>query len=198
MVGCSVLPVTLVDDQLFFLFGKEHSSDSTPGFSDFGGGNEKNESHYETAMREAGEELTGFLGGPNAVKKLIRDSGGYHKLSYHFPDDKNNAYHIHFFHLPYDENLPKYYNANHKYLWERMDNAYLKKTKLFEKGEIAWFSVDDVRRRRKEFRSFYREITDLILENEPLIRKFLSSRKSNKRTTKKNKNTLDEIGMKYN
>ena len=191
MVGCSILPVTLINNQLYFLFGKEHSSDSTPGFSDFGGGNEKGESVYETAMREGGEELTGFLGGPNEVKKMIRDAGGHYKLSYDFPNQKNNAYHIHMFHLPYDENLPKYYNANHKYLWERLDNKYLKSTKLFEKGEIAWFSVDDVRRRRNEFRSFYREVTDMILENEPNIRKFLSSRKSNKRNTRKAKESLD-------
>lgn len=192
MVGCSVLPVTLVNDQLFFLFGKEQNGDSTPGFSDFGGGHEKGESHYESAMREAGEELTGFLGGPNDVKKLIRESGGYYKLSCHFKDS-DNAYHIHFFNLKYDENLPKYYNANHKYLWERMDKTYLRKTKMFEKAEIQWFSVADVRRRRKEFRSFYRKITDAILENEPQIRQFLSSRKTNHRRTRKQRCARVEI-----
>lgn len=186
MVGCSILPVAIVNNQLYFLFGKEHSSDSTPGFSDFGGGNEKNESFFETALREGGEELTGFLGGPNEIKKLIRDAGGYYKLSYHFPDNKN-AYHIHLFNMKYDENLPMYYNANHKYLWDKMDNKYLKKTKLFEKGEISWFSIDDIRNRRNEFRSFYQEITDMILSNERNIRNFLYSKKTKKNNTRKSK-----------
>jgi hypothetical protein len=190
MVGCSVLPVTIINNKLYFLFGKEHSSDTTPGFSDFGGGNEKGETVYQTAMREAGEELSGFLGGPSDVKKLIKTNGGYHKLVYHFPDQKDNSYHIHLFYMNYDENLPKYYNANHKYLWERMDQKYLRSTKIFEKIEIDWFSVDDIRRRRSEFRSFYQNITDMILENEKEIRAFLKDKKKKQNShTRKNRST---------
>lgn len=189
MVGCSILPVTIVNNKLHFLFGKEHSSDTTPGYSDFGGGNEKGESVYETAMREGGEELSGFLGGPSDIKKLIRSSGGYYKLTYNFPDQNGNAYHIHLFHMNYDENLPKYYNANHKYLWERMNNEYLKSTKIFEKCKIDWFSQDDVSNRRSEFRSFYQNITDMILDHEPEIRTFLNKTKKRKQKKHTRKNT---------
>jgi hypothetical protein len=35
---------------------------------------------------------------------------------------------------------------------------------LFEKIQIEWFSVNDLKHRRGEFRGFYREIVDILLE----------------------------------
>jgi hypothetical protein len=62
-MGAGILPATIYNGKLYFLFGKEGKhEDSAPGFSDFGGGTDNNESYMETAVREAGEELTGFLG----------------------------------------------------------------------------------------------------------------------------------------
>ena len=65
-MGAGILPTTIHNNKLFFLFGKENKyEDSAPGFSDFGGGTDNNETYFETAIREAGEELTGFLGNDN-------------------------------------------------------------------------------------------------------------------------------------
>jgi hypothetical protein len=50
--------------------------------------------------------------------------------------------------MTYDENLPKYFNQNHRFLWNRMDKQELEKTKLFEKSEIQWFSVKDMKKHR--------------------------------------------------
>ena len=73
MVAGSILPVALHKNKLHFLFGKENPmEDSEKGYSDFGGGVEKGESLYETAMREGGEELTGFLGDGYVLKKHIK------------------------------------------------------------------------------------------------------------------------------
>ncbi len=69
------------------------------------------------------------------------------------------------FFLKYDENLPKYFNKNHYFLCNNMNQAELHKTKLFEKIEIDWFSKEDIRRRRKDFRPFYKNILDLINRN---------------------------------
>jgi len=71
MTGSSILPVTIKNKKLYFLFGKEHTTDRSPGFSDFGGGVEKGEDIFETAMREGGEELTGFLGDATEIKKKL-------------------------------------------------------------------------------------------------------------------------------
>jgi len=181
MVGSSILPIAFHKNQLFFLFGKENSmEDSAKGFSDFGGGVDKGESIYQTAMREGGEELTGFLGDGKEVKKLIRKNGGFYKINH------NDQYHIHAFAIEYDENLPKYYNNNHRFLWERMNKNVLNDTKLFEKIKIEWFTVEMMKKRRNEFRGFYREIIDRIIDEVSNIKRFVKrKRKTIKRTLKR-------------
>ena len=45
-MGAGILPTTIHDNKLFFLFGKENRfEDSAPGFSDFGGGTDDNETY---------------------------------------------------------------------------------------------------------------------------------------------------------
>jgi len=173
MVAGSILPVTIHNNKLYFLFGKENPmEDSAKGWSDFGGGVENGETPYSTAMREGGEELTGFLGDGKQIKKLIHTNGGIYKI-------QHNTYHIHIFFLEYDENLPKYYNNNHRFLWERMDKTVLSKTKLFEKIEINWFSIEDMKNKRSEFRSFYQEIVDKFIENQENIYHFIENKSKN-------------------
>ena len=57
MVAGSILPVALHKNKLHFLFGKENPmEDSAKGFSDFGGRADGNETPYDAAMREGGED----------------------------------------------------------------------------------------------------------------------------------------------
>jgi 8-oxo-dGTP pyrophosphatase MutT (NUDIX family) len=172
MVAGSILPVTIHNNKLYFLFGKENPmEDSAKGWSDFGGGVENGETPFSTAMREGGEELTGFLGDGKNIKKLIQNNGGVYKIIH-------NQYHVHMFFLEYDENLPKYYNNNHFFLWERMDKNVLSKTKLFEKIEIQWFSLEDMEKKRNEFRNFYQEIVDKFIEEKENIYIFIEKKKN--------------------
>jgi len=167
MVAGSLLPVTIHNGELYFLFGKENPlEDSAKGWSDFGGGVEKGETPYQTALREGGEELTGFLGDGKTLQKHIRKNGGVYKITH-------NTYHLHLFYLEYDENLPKYYNQNHRFLWNRMDVNLLSKTRLFEKIEIGWFSCDDMRKHIKKFRGFYQEIVEKILADKENVHDFV-------------------------
>jgi hypothetical protein len=77
-MGAGILPTTIHNGKLFFLFGKEGKyEDSAPGFSDFGGGTDNSESFLETAIREAGEEFTGFLGNDSDVRNLLKKYGTY-------------------------------------------------------------------------------------------------------------------------
>jgi len=166
MVAGSVLPIAFHKNKLYFLFGKENPmEDSSPGFSDFGGGVEKDETPYKTALRECAEEISGFFGDAKSVEKMIKTGGGFYRFSH-------NDYHIHIVLVDYDENLPKYYNQNHRFLWKRMDKKFLNDSKLFEKIEICWFSVEDMKRRKKEFRGFYQEIINHMLMELPEIMKF--------------------------
>jgi len=178
MVAGSILPVTIHNGKLYFLFGKENPlEDSSKGWSDFGGGCENEESPFETAMREGGEELTGFLGDGQSIKKLLKRQGVYKIV--------HNDYHVHVFFLPYDENLPKYYNQNHEFLWKRMDKQMLSKSKLFEKIQIDWFSEAQLKTKRSQFRGFYREIVDKFVDEIENIRLFIS--KKSARKTRKNR-----------
>jgi hypothetical protein len=181
MVGSSILPACIHKGKLHFLFGKENSLADTPGWSDFGGGVDKGERVYESALREGGEELTGFLGDAKQIGALIKKNGGHmHLLHGH----KDSGYNVHIFCLPYSEDMVNYYNNNHRFLWNKMDKKYLNDTKLFEKIEIKWFSVDEMRKRKSEFRNFYQDVVELLLSEKTNIQRFIQN-PSNK--TRKNK-----------
>lgn len=186
MVGASILPACFYDGKLYFLFGKENALADTPGWSDFGGGVDKGESIFQAALREGGEELTGILGDGKMISTLIKNNGGVYKM-------QKDTYHIHLFHLPYPEykNMPKFYNNTHYFLWNRMDKKMLNETKLFEKIEIQWFTIEDMKKHRDEFRNFYREIVDMIIEKESEVREFLEKKMTkpkHKGTRKKSSN----------
>ena len=181
MVAGAILPVAIHKNKLYFLFGREGPTDDTPGWADFGGGVENGENPYQTAMREGGEELTGFLGEGKDIEKLIKVGGGFYKFVH-------DTYTIHIFLIEYDEQLPVYFNRTRNFLMKRMDNAYLSKTKLFEKAEIGWFTSQDMRKRIKEYRSFYQDIVKELLDEMPQIESFLrKNQKKFSRSVKSNR-----------
>lgn len=171
MVAASILPITIINNKLYFLFGKENPNEkSAPGWSDFGGRIEKGETHYKAALREGAEELSGFLGNELQLKKLIQQNGGTMKISI-------ENYHIYLFYLDYDENLINYFNINHYYMYNFMKKQQKKQEKLpfLDKIEIKWFSIDEMRKRKNDFRNFYREIVDLLIHENKNIIKFIKS-----------------------
>lgn len=172
MVGVSVLPVCIHNGELLFLFGKEVSVENEiQGYSDFGGGREKDESTFDGAIREGCEELTGFYGNEQQLREKIAKAGGTYDVKYDISE--TNKYFVHIFLTEYDKNLPKYFENNHKYLYEKMDNDLLKKTKMFEKIELKWFTVSMMRKQTNTFRVFYRSILKLIFKELPQIKEFL-------------------------
>jgi ADP-ribose pyrophosphatase YjhB (NUDIX family) len=171
MVAASILPVALHKGKLYFLFGKENEmEDSSKGFSDFGGRVENGESIMDTAFREGSEELCGFLGDNISIKYMVK-KGGIYKLIH-------GDYHIHIFLMEYDENLPRYFTNHHRFLWNRMDKNLLNDSKFFEKQEIRWFSISELRTLKSEFRSFYQEIVEHILGNIKKIIAFVNKRRN--------------------
>jgi hypothetical protein len=168
-MGASILPVTIYKGKLYFLFGKERPNDENPGWSDFGGGTDNNESYLQTAIRESGEELTGFLGSEKDIKKLLNRFGTF---DIDFKSDGYGIYRVHIFPMEYDEWLPFYYNNNQRFLQKRLDPKIIADTKIFEKQQIKWFSVNDILKHKKEFRSFYQNIVDLILAKKSEINQF--------------------------
>jgi 8-oxo-dGTP pyrophosphatase MutT (NUDIX family) len=190
-MGAGILPTTIHNDKLYFLFGKENRfEDSAPGFSDFGGGTDNNESYFETAVREAGEELTGFLGNDNDIKKMLKKNGTF---VIDYKSGGHKIYRMHIFSFPYDEKLPFYYNNNQRFIQSHLDPEVIKSSKIFEKEEIRWVCVDDLKMMRPKFRSYFQNIVDIILMKKEKIKNFIQKGKkktfryiSKKNRTKRN------------
>ena len=188
-MGAGILPTTIHNNKLYFLFGKENKyEDSAPGFSDFGGGTDNNESLFNTAVREAGEELTGFLGNDTDIKKMLKKYGTYN-IDYLNNNSSYSVYRMHIFPFEYDPMLPFYYNNNQRFLQKRLDSNIIKNSKIFEKAEIRWVCIDDIIKMRPQFRNYFRNIVDKIYNEKDDIKIFImnSIKKSNKNKTRKNK-----------
>jgi hypothetical protein len=182
-MGAGILPTTIYNNKIHFLFGKENKfEDSAAGFSDFGGGTDNSESFFETAIREGGEELTGFLGTDNDLKKMLKKYGTYN-IDYKDKNSKFSTYRMHIFPMKYDELLPLYYNNNQRFLQKRLDPKIIKKSKIFEKEEIKWVCIDDIKKMRPKFRSYFQNIIDIIISEKKEIQQFIF--KNLKKGTKK-------------
>jgi len=187
-MGAGILPTTIYKGKLHFLFGKENEfEDSAHGISDFGGGTDNSESFLETAVRESCEELTGFLGNENDIKKLLKKHGTYN-IDYKSGDF--SVYRMHIFPMVYDEYLPFYFNNNRKFLSKRLDKNVIKKSKIFEKETIKWVCIDDIHKMRGQFRPYFENIIDIMLAQKLEIKKFIEKglKKSTKNKTLKNRN----------
>ena len=191
-MGASLLPATIIDGEVYFLFGKERDFDENPGWSDFGGGTDGNESFIQTAVREGGEELTGFLGNSADIKKMWTQYGNYH---IDYKSDGYSTYRCHIFPIKYNPFLELYYNNNQSFLQKRLDKKIIQDSKIFEKTQIKWFSFRDIQKNKKYFRKFYQNIIELLLVNKHTIQSFIKTNNLFKKkiTTKRFKKTLKKI-----
>ena len=186
-MGAGILPTTIHNNKLYFLFGKENKFADTPGWAEFGGGSEGTETLLKTAIREGTEEITGFLGSADDLERKMKKTGTFN-IDW-------NTYRTHILPMEYDELLPFYYNNNQRFLQKRLDPKIIEKSKIFEKAEIRWFSIDEIKKRKVPFRSYYYNIADLLIKNELAINKFVSSKLQVKKnnTMKKHGNVTKKI-----
>ena len=173
-MGAGILPVALRNGKLYFLFGKENQYADTPGWSDFGGGTDNNEIPLQTAIREAQEELTGFLGGETEIRAWMKK--GTFKIEF-------NGYTMFVCPMEYNEWLPIYYNNNQRFLQKRLDQTIIRDSKIFEKSEIKWVCESDLSKLKSQCRSYFQDTVPKIVAAIPAIRKKLfSSTKTRKRS----------------
>jgi 8-oxo-dGTP pyrophosphatase MutT (NUDIX family) len=178
-MGGGILPVAIKNDKVYFLFGKENELDDTPGWADFGGGHEAGETHFDTALREGSEEINGFLGSAEQLRKRVKKN----KIT----TIKFKEYTTYVFKMDFDENLPTYYKNNYEFFSRYLPHVKHKTDNgLLEKEKIRWFSYDELKKEKKSFRSFYQNIVDLIIKEE----KHVSNKMRRHYTTKKNKDKI--------
>ena len=172
-MASGILPTCIHKGKIYFLFGKENKFADTPGWSDFGGGRDNQETYLQTAIREGGEELTGFLGSDKQLGSMLRR--GCVKIM-------NNGYRIHVFDYPYDEMLVHYYNNNQRFIQYHLDENVIKSTKIFEKSEIRWICEDELERMKKDFRPYFVPVLGMLQEQRVQILNILKrGRKSSTR-----------------
>lgn len=194
-MGAGILPTALYKGKLYFLFGKENKyEDSAPGFSDFGGGTDNSESYMQTAIREAGEELTGFLGSDKDIKKMLQKHGTY---NIDYQSGSHSTYRMHIFPMDFDMLLPFYYNNNQRFLQKRLDPKIIQQSKIFEKEEIRWVCVDDLTKMRGQFRSYFQNIVDIILREKPQIYSFIKKSLNLRINTKKRNTKIKNKTLKH-
>jgi 8-oxo-dGTP pyrophosphatase MutT (NUDIX family) len=181
VMGGGILPVAIKNNKLYFLFGKENELDDTPGWADFGGGHEAGETHFDTALREGSEEINGFLGSAEQLRTRVKKN----KIA----TIKFKEYTTYIFKMDYDERLPTYYKNNYEFFSRYLPHVKHKKDNgLLEKAKIRWFSYDDLKKEKKEFRSFYQNIVEMIIKQEKEItKKFQSNERTRRQREKLNK-----------
>jgi len=179
-MGASILPVAVHGDTVYLLFGKERETDENPGWSDFGGGTESNESFLTTAAREGSEELTGFLGSASDIRRLLRKPL---IVDVDFRNSGHSIYRVHLFRMPFDEALPSYFNNNRRFLEKRLPASVLQNSnnKIYEKTQLRWFTLDELAKRKKDFRSFYQTVVDTLLSRRQDIERFARQKKKTQR-----------------
>ena len=180
MGGGGILPVAIKNGQVHFLFGKENELDDTPGWADFGGGAEDGESSFDTALREGSEEINGFLGSVEQLRKEVKKHK-IHTLQF-------KTYTTYIYRMDYDAKLPFYYKNNYDFFSRYLPHVKHKKDNgLLEKSKIRWFSYDELKKEKKNFRSFYQNIVDLILKQEKDITEKVFRKEAKHQTKNKTK-----------
>ena len=180
-MGGGLLPVAIKNNKVYFLFGKENELDDTPGWADFGGGHEQGETYFDTALREGSEEINGFLGSAEQLRKRVKKN----KIA----TIKFKTYSTYIFKMDFDENLPTYYKNNYEFFSRYLPHVKHKKDNgLLEKAKIKWFSYEELKTEKKGFRSFYQNIVDLIIKEEKNLTNKMKSKDKTRKHREKRRN----------
>ena len=143
-MGAGILLYAKKSNNIYLLLGKEIKNGL---WSDFGGSRIGKEEHINTAVREAYEELSGFLGSMIDLKKALGTDPIVISTEY---------YNSFLMEIEYDENFPIYYNHNFKFIQDKLPHIIDNKHNgLFEKMEIKWYPLKDLEKKYKIFRPYF-------------------------------------------
>ena len=157
-MGGGVLPVAIYKGKLYFLFSREwiNAKDDGGKWSDFGGSKEGNETYKDTAIREGHEESGGFLGSKKNIKKLVNNSS--------IAEITANGYRTYIVLVDYDPNLPKKFRDNFNSVLKSKPWLIEEHNGLYEKDMLRWYSYEDISKKYKLFRTWYKSIVKEILK----------------------------------
>tara|TARA_R110002072_G_C7718370_1_gene514658 strand:- start:94 stop:669 length:576 start_codon:yes stop_codon:yes gene_type:complete len=176
-MGAGILPVTISNGILLFLMGKERGNGL---WADFGGSTDSGEQPIQTAIREGGEELNGILGIDDDLYKKVTESM--------ISPVEFNKYTSFLFSLDYDKKLVQTFKNNNEFAEIYLHDLINKKHNgLFEKSEIKWFTINEMKNNIKLFRPHYIPIINTIIYHENIIKtsvNYYKKQKINKQHSK--------------
>lgn len=154
-MGGGILPVSIYKGKLYFLFSREYINSKKDGglWSDFGGSKEKNETFFQTALREGYEESDNIIGSRKVIKKLMENN---------LREITINGYRTYIILIKFDRDLPiKFRN---KFLSVKNNKPQLiGKKGLYEKDMLKWYTYQDIKKNFNKFRPFYKKTIRTIL-----------------------------------
>lgn len=162
--GGGVLPVRIVNEELYFLFGLERYDG---GWSDFGGSHEKGEETIDTAIREGYEELSGLLGDMQTMATEVKQN---------LVDTIDCKTYVIYVYAPSStlhpnlDDLPTFFKRNYDFVNKTTPQLITDNNGLYEKTTVRWFTVKEAMSEKSTFRRFYRHMLDAVLRRETHIR----------------------------
>ena len=168
-MGAGILPVSICKGTIFFLMGseriinKENNVRNKKLWCDFGGSQINSETDLDIAIREGYEELNGILGNEKVLKDKI-----INKMinKFHW-----NRYTTYLFEIEKDDFLIDHFSNINSFAEKYFESDIYIDNGLFEKTEIKWFTIQELEKEKKNFRSFYRNIIELLINDYNIIKK---------------------------
>ena len=165
--SAGILPITIHNNNIYFLIGKENFYDNWDGslkFSEFGGNSNNYEFWYDTMIREFYEETMGIFGNLNKIDELCKNN------MYNYMEIEENGI-VGFLFIEYNEKLPIYYNNIYNHITNDMLNNDMQKIKNFmhngfiEKKLIKWIEYDELKNDINENNNSYRKHFISLMNN---------------------------------
>lgn len=152
-MGGGILPIAKKDNEYFVLLSRESVDinwKDAGKWSDFGGSKEKNETEYETAIREGAEETCGLFGTQQNIKYLIDN----------FTQDviKLNKYSTYLIKVNYNSMIPYRFNKNYRNALKKTPKLVYENNGLYEKDKVRWVSVNDLKSFSKYSRYWFKPV----------------------------------------
>jgi 8-oxo-dGTP pyrophosphatase MutT (NUDIX family) len=151
--GGGILPIAIHNNNIYLLFSREAltpSHSASGQWSDFGGGHEKNETPYDTAVREGFEESNGLFKSIDQVKDLIK-TNLIGKI-------ETNNYVCYMVEIPWDAKIPKRFKKVYDDALRDTPDLVMKHNGLYEKDKAMWLKLEQIIKKKRVFRRWYHSI----------------------------------------
>tara|TARA_Y100000591_G_C21837931_1_gene703729 strand:+ start:910 stop:1446 length:537 start_codon:yes stop_codon:yes gene_type:complete len=136
ILGAGIIPFSKINNELVFLLGKDYAHNK---WSDFGGKGNKGETKLEVALREGYEETNGMLGNENDIYNKIK------KTNLPIIKTDDNRHSCYLLYIDYNKELPIYMMNNFNFIKKNIPNLVVHPNGYYEKSEVAWFSIEDLK-----------------------------------------------------